>query len=272
MKRGDTSPNEFGIYRIRGKRPIKGENVIMQIEQKIHVGTSGWCYPQWCGPFYPQGLAAEAMLAFYSRHLKTVEINGIFDQPPPRESLTAWHDMCQPEFNFAIKAYLCISPGSKRVTADDSLRLLLERIKVLEFKLGPVLFQLPRQCRADLCGLEAFLEQLPDEYRYAFEFHHHSWYTSGTYETLQRHGAALCIHDLGGYRSPRKVTADHVYLRLLGPHESCRGEYDAEALIGLAGDLYSWAHQGREVYCYFENNEAGFAVKNALTLHGIINS
>src|SRR4051794_1108643 len=44
----------------------------------VHIGTSGWHYKHWCGPFYPEKYAAAKMLPFYLQHFDTVEINNSF--------------------------------------------------------------------------------------------------------------------------------------------------------------------------------------------------
>jgi uncharacterized protein YecE (DUF72 family) len=148
----------------------------------------------------------------------------------------------------------------------------LERIKILECKLGPVLIQLPPQEPFDADRLDDLLKHLPGDYRYAFEFQHPSCYKARIYEALSRHGAAFCIYDQAGHQSPKEITADFVYIRLHGPHDAYRGEYDASDLINWAGDFYTWADQGKDIFCYFDNDEAGYAVNNAMNLHRIINS
>jgi uncharacterized protein YecE (DUF72 family) len=242
------------------------------LEQKIHIGTSGWRYAHWQGHFYPEALTADEMLAYYGRHLKTVEISSSFYQLPHKDTLLAWRDTCQPGFIFTIKAHRSITHLKELGDASERLSLLLERIKVIEQRLGPILFQLPPNSRVDANRLNEFLEQLPDDYRYAFEFQDPAWHNPGTYEVLSEHGAAFCIFDRAGLRSPQEVTADFVYTRLHGPEAFCGGKYDAGALIEWAGAFYSWAHQGKEIFCYFDNHEAGYAVNNALRLHKIINS
>lgn len=244
----------------------------MKIEEKIHIGTSGWRYEHWRGPFYPGGLAKESMLAYYSNHLPTVEINCSPYQPPQTETLLTWRDTCHSDFTFTVKAHLFISQETKIENEIQILPSLLERIKILEYKLGPVLIQLPPQGPFDANRLDDLLEQLPSDYRYAFEFQHPSWYNARIYEALSRHGAAFCIYDQAGHQSPKEITADFVYIRLHGPHDAYRGEYDASDLINWAGDFYTWADQGKDIFCYFENDEAGYAVNNAMKLHRIINS
>ncbi|MGD8523115.1 MAG: DUF72 domain-containing protein [Desulfobacterales bacterium] len=244
----------------------------MKIEQKIHIGTSGWRYEHWRGPFYPEGLSTDAMLAYYSRHLQTVEVNRSFYQLPQKDTFLSWRDTCHPGFNFTIKAHRYITHMKKLKDATGRLSLFLERIKVIDYKLGPILFQLPSRWRFNAHRLNEFLEQLPGDYRYAFEFRDPSWYNSRTYEALSRYGTAFCIYDLAGHQSPKEITTNFVYVRLYGTEEPYRGKYDDSALIDWAGHFYSWAHQGKEIFCYFDNDKAGYAVKNALKLHKIINS
>jgi uncharacterized protein YecE (DUF72 family) len=244
----------------------------MKIEEKIHIGTSDWRYEHWRGPFYPRELPKDAMLAYYSRHLQTVEINCSPHQPPQIDTLLTWRDTCHAGFTFTVKAHLYISQKTNLKEEIEILPSLLERIKIFEYKLGPILLQLPLRARFNFNRLDAILKQLPDDYRYAFEFQHPSWYNARTYEALSRHGAAFCVYDLAGHQSPKEVTADFVYIRLHGPRDAYRGEYGASALISWAGDFYIWADQGKEIFCYFENDEAGYAVNNAMKLHKIINS
>jgi uncharacterized protein YecE (DUF72 family) len=244
----------------------------LRIEQKIHIGTSGWRYEHWRGPFYPEYLSTDAMLAYYSQHLPTVEINSSFYQIPHKDTLLKWRDTCPSDFNFTVKAHRYSTQMGKSKNSSEKLSLLFERIKVIEYKLGPILFQLSPRWRFSINWLNEFLEQLPDAYRYVFEFRDPSWYNSRTYEALSRHRASFCIYDLAGHQSPKEITADFVYTRLQGPQEAHKGEYDASALLDWVGAFYSWAHQGKEIFCYFDNDEAGYAVNNALKLHKIINS
>lgn len=118
--------------------------------------------------------------------------------------------------------------------------------------------------------LVAFLEALPAEYRYAFEFRDSSWFDSQIYDTMTTYNAAFCIYHLAGVLSPQEVTADFVYVRLHGPGGAYKGRYDDRTLSGWAGAFAAWAQQEKEVYCYFDNDEAGYAVQNALRLQEMI--
>ncbi|MGD9041788.1 MAG: DUF72 domain-containing protein, partial [Desulfobacteraceae bacterium] len=107
---------------------------------------------------------------------------------------------------------------------------------------------------------------LPTRHRYAVEFRDQSWQNPSVYEAMKLFGIAFCIYDLNGYLSPKEITADFIYIRLHGPKGAYRGKYNIQTLSGWAGAISAWTNQGREVFCYFDNDEAGYAAQNALRL------
>jgi uncharacterized protein YecE (DUF72 family) len=153
---------------------------------------------------------------------------------------------------------------------ERSLAPFLERIALLGEKLGPILFQLPPRWHFDAARLAAFLMALPAAHRYALELRDRSWINAEALDLLSAHGAAFCIYELGGYRSPREVTADFVYIRLHGPGGPYQGRYDRQTLTAWAEATAAWTRQGREVFCYFDNDAAGFAAQNALQLQEML--
>jgi uncharacterized protein YecE (DUF72 family) len=110
------------------------------------------------------------------------------------------------------------------------------------------------------------LQALPRGFRYAFEFRDATWWRKEVYDALTKHAAAFCIFELAGRLSPKQVTADFVYVRLHGPAGAYQGKYDNQTLAGWAGAFSSWQKQGKQIYCYFDNDQNGFAAQNALTL------
>ncbi len=242
----------------------------MRGRRKIHIGTSGWHYDHWYRAFYPEGLPKESFLSHYGEHFKTVEINNSFYRLPGKKTLETWRKTVPAGFVFAVKGSRYITHMKKLKDAEDALSALLERIRVLGEKLGPVLFQLPPRWTFNPRRLESFLERLPAEGRFAFEFRDPSWHDRAACELLKNHNAAFCIYDLAGRQSPREVTADFVYVRLHGPGDAYRGKYGASALSGWAGAFATWTAQGKEIFCYFDNDEAGYAVENALSLQAMV--
>jgi uncharacterized protein YecE (DUF72 family) len=80
--------------------------------------------------------------------------------------------------------------------------------------------------------LEAFLEILPVDHRYAFEFRDPGWFDDRTYGLLAERGASFCVYDLDGRTSPKEITADFAYVRMHGPDGPYRGRSSAERLAG----------------------------------------
>lgn len=235
---------------------------------RIHIGTSGWSYAHWVGPFYPNGTQSRAMLPFYARHFGTVEINSTFYRLP--ESAERWRSSVPPDFVFAVKASRYITHMKKLRDPVDSTRAFFECIEALGPQLGPVLFQLPPHWRFDEPRLAEFLASLPGGYRYAFELRDRSWLDERAYRLLEEHNAACCLYDLDGFQSPEVPTSDFVYVRLHGPGAAYTGSYDARALAAWSRRLETWCAAGRDVYCYFDNDEAGHAAGNALELEAML--
>ena len=115
----------------------------------------------------------------------------------------------------------------------------------------------------DAGRLAAFLDAAPARRRWAVEFRHPTWLCEEVYAVLRGHNAALCIHDLLPDH-PRVVTADWVYLRFHGAGP--QGSYSPQALTAVAGRVRRHVAAGRDVYVYFNNDQHGFAVRNALAL------
>jgi uncharacterized protein YecE (DUF72 family) len=237
---------------------------------QIRIGTSGWSYDHWKGHFYPGHLAGERMLAYYAVHFRTTEINTSFYHLPARETLKLWHDLTPADFLFTAKASRYITHMKKLKDPGQNVSAFLRRMRILDDKLGPILFQLPPRWRFNKERLVAFLAALSREFRYAFEFRDRSWQNEETFELLSRHEAAFCIYELDGFLSPKQITSDTVYVRLHGPGGPYQGSYTDECLSGWAGDFTRWAAQGHAVYCYFDNDECGYAVRNASRLQAML--
>ena len=199
-----------------------------------------------------------------------MEINNSFYRLPSERALTAWRDTVSPGFLFAVKASRFITHLKKLKDPERSLAAFLDRIALLGEKLGPILFQLPPRWHFDAARLAAFLTALPGKYRYTLELRDRTWINDRALDLLSAHGVAFCIYELAGYLSPREVTADFVYIRLHGPGGAYQGQYDRQTLAAWAEAISAWSWQGREVFCYFDNDEAGFAAQNALQLQDLL--
>ena len=235
---------------------------------RIRVGCSGWQYPHWRGVFYPQELPSGRWLEHYARTFDTVEVNASFYRLPTEDTARAWAARVDGDFVFAWKASRYLTHNKKLKDAAPPLELMMGRAGALGHKLGPVLVQLPPRWGADLDRLEQFLALLPRRRRFAFEFRDASWYDPRVLRALERHGAALCVHDMRGSASPEGVLAGpFVYARFHGTDtDKHGGRYGARALAPWADLLADAARRGRDVYAYFNNDVGGAAPRDALVL------
>ncbi len=232
----------------------------------IRIGTSGWMYDHWKGPFYPEDMTSDEMLPFYTEVFDTVEVNNTFYQLPSKEKVRAWRDDSPEGFLFIIKANRYITHMKNLLDPEEPVNTLMERIEILGPKLGPILFQLPPQWNVNAERLASFLDVLPQGPRYAFEFRDKSWYREEIYDLLEEAEAAFCIHDHRDAPSPEKMTADFTYLRFHGPRGDYGGTYREEHLRQWADKVKSWEEAGRDVYAFFNNDMKGYAVENARQL------
>jgi len=231
------------------------------------IGTSGWHYKHWRSAFYPEKLPVKEWLAFYSQHMDTVELNTTFYRLPPPGAAKQWRSTVPPAFCFAAKGSRFLTHMKKLRDPEVGVARFFERIEGLGSQLGPIVFQLPPQWPIDEARLSDFLDILPRR-RYAFEFRNATWETKAIYRLLARHNAAVCIFELDHYQSPLEITADFTYIRLHGPGGKYQGSYDDKTLHCWAKRIENWGLTAS--YIYFDNDQAGYAVKNALRLREIL--
>jgi uncharacterized protein YecE (DUF72 family) len=236
----------------------------------IHIGTSGWSYNHWKGPFYPADLPGNRQLEYYAHRFHSVEINSTFYRLPETGTLRQWYADTPAGFIFAVKASRYITHMKKLCEPRKTLPPFLDRIRALDDKLGPILFQLPPRWHFNARRLADFLRTLSREFRYAFEFRDRSWLNPQTVELLSRHQAAFCIYELEGFLTPPQVTTDLVYVRLHGPDGAYQGNYDHHSLANWSVTCRDWASRGFRVYCYFDNDQSGYAVGNAAWLQDLL--
>jgi uncharacterized protein YecE (DUF72 family) len=174
----------------------------------ILIGTSGWSYASWRGPFFPTPVMVKHHLAYYATQFPTTELNGIFYRTPSFEAVQDWHDRTPDDFVFAWKASKFIThwkrPGD---TSHNSLDLIEERLAILGRKAGPVLFQLPPQFKADKKRLASFIKLLSGRRRYVFNFATRAGmltrFCARKRDRPVHFGPSRCSGAMGVNRSPR---------------------------------------------------------------------
>ncbi len=237
----------------------------------IHVGTSGWDYHRWRSCFYPKDLSSEEFLGYYAHRLHSVEVNRSLHPCPEKETFVLWRNTVPAGFVFTIKASRYITHVKRLKDPETNLSQFLNAANSLNEKLGPILFQLPGGWQFNRERFYDFLESLPSGYRFAFEFHDPSWYNAQAYEAMTEMGVALCMLEIAGKTSPKNITADFIYIRLCVPRGGRKRKDATRMLTGWAGAISTWVEQGREIFCYLESDEEGYAVLDALRLQSMLN-
>jgi uncharacterized protein YecE (DUF72 family) len=181
---------------------------------ELLAGTSGFSYKEWVGEFYPDKLAAKAMLAHYATRLPIVEINNTFYRMPNAVAIQTWRSQVPDSFRFAVKVPRRISHIKRLRDCGEELAFLLRAVADLAPCLGSLLVQLPPHARCDEAALAAFLREVPDGARVAFEFRNESWHVQPVFKLLQSRNAALVQSESDDTFELLPWTADWAYLRL----------------------------------------------------------
>lgn len=236
----------------------------------VHIGISGWRYAPWRGTFYPRGLTQDQELAYASRQLDTLEINGSFYSLQSPASYRQWREQTGPGFMFAVKGGRFITHIKRlRDVATPLANFFASGLLALQHKLGPVLWQLPPSLKFDAALLEEFLALLPRttaqaaalgrrhdqrlkhraytrvdrerRVRHTLEVRHESFVDPAFVKLLRRYNVALCVADNArDWPVLEDVTADFVYCRLHGHTRMYASGYSAAALDRWADRVRAW--------------------------------
>jgi len=218
---------------------------------KLYAGTSGWAYPSWKPDFYPAKLAQGKFLQYYSTQLNAVEVNFTFRQLLKETTAQKWIAETPAGFRMSVKAHQVITHIKRLKKTEDFIPRFLGTIEPLARaeKLGPLLFQLPPNLKADAKLLEEFLTVLPRGVPSAFEFRHVSWFTDEIFDLLKGHKLALCVAETEERTTPDVVTADFCYYRFRKP------SYTAEERGAMVSRIKEHLAAGRDVFAYFKHEE-----------------
>jgi uncharacterized protein YecE (DUF72 family) len=216
---------------------------------QLFVGTSGWAYPSWKPEFYPEKLAQPKFLTYYASQLNTVEVNLTFRQLLKETTAQKWIAQTPEHFRFGIKAHQVITHIKRLKDAGEFVQRFFGTIQPLAQagKLGPVLFQLPPNMKADPKLLEDFLATLPRGVPVAFEFRHESWFADDVFSCLRTHNRALCIAETEERVTPDVTTADFAYYRYRKP------EYTPDERAAMLRRMHEHLAAGRDVLAYFKH-------------------
>src|ERR1700751_4038146 len=219
--------------------------------EQLFAGNSGWAYPSWKPDFYLQKVVLKKFVLHYTTMLNTVEVNFTFRQLVNETAIQNWLAESPAHFRFGVKAHQVI-PHIKRLKGTgDFVSRFLATIEPLAAagKLGPVLFQLPPNLKADSALLKDFLALLPRAVPTAFAFRHDSWFSDATWELLKSAKAGLCVAETETRTTPDIVTAPFAYYRFRKP------TYTGDERRAMVDRIRQHMAEGRNVFVYFKHEE-----------------
>lgn len=236
---------------------------LRNVHERLLLGSAGWSYDDWDGPFYPPGTSSADRLTRYAERFRTVEIDSTFYGIPRQSTVQGWYQRTPDDFVFSAKFPASVTHEARLRDCGAEAVAFVERMGELGDKLGPLLIQLGPTFRVDrLPDLQRFLEGLPDGLMYAVEIRHRSWLIDEFADLLKRWNVALCLPSAGHLHHFWRVTSQFVYIRWLGrPNVLDRFH---EVQIDRAEDVEWWVPRirhfigyGGTVFGYVNNNYAG---------------
>ena len=248
----------------------------------VRIGTQGWNYEAWVGPFYPPGTRAADFLTVYARAFNTVEVDSTFYAIPAARTVRGWAERTPPDFSFALKLPQEITHENRLRDSADIAALFFDRARELGPKLGPILMQLgPDFAPSELPALASFLPLIPRDIRVAVEFRQRGWIHDGIIALLAEHNVAVAFVDARWI--PRRTmmglaerpTSDVAYIRWMGPNRDLvdysRIQVDrTRELESWAGVIKALARRVRTVYGYVNNHFAGHSPGSARELQRLL--
>lgn len=230
---------------------------------KVYLGTQGFSFDDWVGPFYPAGTSKNAYLEQYAERLPAVEIDSTFYGVPRATTVQKWRERTPPGFRFAAKFPKLITHEKKLDRALGDAEAFIGTIQALGDKLAVLVLQFAYDFTPDLYNrLDLFLAALPGGTRYAVEVRNRGWLKPGFMEMLSQHNVALVLQDL--YTMPKLdwITADFTVIRWLGRRKDI-ARFDkiqidrSQELEEWAGKVHRFLADGVNVYGFFNNHFAG---------------
>lgn len=252
---------------------------------RVRIGTQGWNYAAWVGPFYPPGTPASEFLPAYARAFRAVEVDSTFYAVPDPRAVRAWRERTPQDFTFALKMPKEITHERRLRDADGLVREFLGRARELGTKLGPILLQMgPDFAPEELPALEKLVASLPRDLRFAVELRQSRWMHFDVLplllEVLAHHGVALALSDGRWIRREtmlelvEQTTADFLYVRWMGPDREITDyshvQFDRSEEIRAWAEALKRAAHTKEIFGFFNNHFAGHSPASARELQGLL--
>lgn len=254
----------------------------------LYLGTSGYYYADWVGPFYPQGMTKHDYLPYYTGFFNSVEINYTHYGQPTQSTMQGMVDRTPEGFKFAVKSYKDMTIGrSQDPVVYREYRYGIEPL-IKSGKLGCILLQFPNGFNLTKANVNhlAFIRQQWPDLPIAVEFRHASWVEdSRTFDFLREKELAYCCVDepqINGLVPPVvELTALYGYVRFHGRNaekwyksdhawERYNYRYSQAEMEEWVPRVKELQAKTEDVYVYFNNHYGANAAQNAQQFQALL--
>jgi len=264
------------------------------MQPRVRIGTSGWSYDDWVGPFYPSGTSKGEYLAHYASRFDTVEVDSTFHRSPSPSMVQNWARRTPDDFAFALKVPRTITHDKVVVDCGEEMEGLLAALGPLEGRLRCLLLQFGYFNRAAFGSarpfferLEAFLGTFSRRVPLACEIRNKNWLTADYFELLRAHNVAAALVEHAWLPPIGRlieqfdvVTGPFSYVRLIGDRQGIekitrvwdRTVVDRSADLSRVADAVRRLAERVPVYVLVNNHYAGHGPQTCRDLRAVYDS
>ena len=239
----------------------------------FYVGTAGWDYNDWAGPFYPPKLEKYLYLPYYAKYFDTIEVNSSFYSLPTPEMTESWNSRVSNSFRFTLKVWQNITHKIENPQIEIDIDNFINNIKPLKDKISVLILQFPpwfKYSEKHENHLNMILNIFPKDYQLAVELRDNSWFEEGGFEFLKRHKNSFLVTSylqkvVPFFPSNQKL----YYVRLIGDRELNKFNRVQRSQKELMDHLYTNIEQLQknsnihEIFIIVNNHFSGFAPETA---------
>jgi len=239
----------------------------------IKIGCTGWSYQGWSGTFYPKNLKSSNWLKYYSQIFDITEINSTFYKIPSQEMTRRWNSETPRHFRFTAKFPSVITHEKRLENVNSEVFAFLSSLSPIYEKITALVLQLPPSLSFEETKprLEKLFELLPDDFLYPIEGRHESWFSDEAIKFLEEKKFCLVWNDVAGVNNPMPITANFLYIRLIGDRSVPDSEF-GKVVKSKDRLISSWAKKLKEIqnipqaFLMANNHYEGFGPATANSL------
>jgi uncharacterized protein YecE (DUF72 family) len=240
---------------------------------EIYVGTAGWDYHDWIGPFYPPKLEKYRYLPYYAEYFGIIEVNSSFYSLPSLEMTESWNSRVSDSFRFTLKVWQNITHKLENPQIEVDIDNFVANIKPLKDKISLLILQFPpwfRQSEKHVNHLKYILNSFPKDYRLAVELRDNSWFENdATNFILSNKSSFLITTYLQNVKAYFPLNQETYYIRLIGDRKLekfnrvQRGQ--KESMDHLYANIKQLQEKSKihEIFIIVNNHFSGFAPETA---------